>query len=72
MLKKLKQKTTFPELEPVTFSSETTEYMSKYICNTHQYMKELVDWMNGGMDASYINSTVQFKTQHGTLSNAVM
>jgi len=71
MLKKLKQKTTIPELEPVTFSSQTTEYMPRYICNTHRYMKELVDWVNGGMDASFVNSTVKFKTWHGILSNVM-
>jgi len=72
MLKKLKQKTAFPELEPVTYGSQTTEYMPKYICNTHWYMTELVDGMNGGMDALFVSSTVQFKTWHGTLSNIVM
>ena len=72
MLTKLKPKTTFPELEPVTFSSQTTKYMPKYICSTHRYMKELVDMMNGGMDASFVNSTMQFKTWHGNLSNVIM
>jgi hypothetical protein len=72
MLNKLKQKTNFPELEPVTFGSQNTEYMPKYMFSTHWYIKELVDWMNGGMDALVVNSTVQFSAWHGTLSNVVM
>jgi len=35
-------------------------------------MKEMVDGMNGGMDALFVNSTVQLKTWCGTLSNVVM